>query len=210
MFKFRLRAVLTNTAAKVVRLFRDTSGLGAVEFALIVPLMLAMFFGTIEISSGVAIDRKVSAIAQTVSDLVSRFNTTIATTDVTNVFTIADAMVTPYSTTPLSATVTSIYVNPATGNACVQWSSGDAARTKGTTVTVPSALIAKDSSNKIVANQYLIYSEIKYVYKPTVAWFLSTSGISLTDQTFTRPRLSNCVLLDGGTNTCTSPGPTLC
>jgi Flp pilus assembly protein TadG len=49
----------------------DCSGIAATEFAFIVPLMLMMFFGTVEFSSGVAIDRKVSLMARTLSNLTS-------------------------------------------------------------------------------------------------------------------------------------------
>ena len=67
----------TMTAAKIVSrlpgavadLARDRRGLAAVEFALIVPLMLVLFYGTLEFSSGVAVDRKVTLVARTLSDL---------------------------------------------------------------------------------------------------------------------------------------------
>ena len=83
-----------------MRLVRDRRGVAAVEFAVIVPLMLVMFFGTVEFSSGVAVDRKVSLVTQELADLVSR-NPSVADTDIANFNTIANAMLTPYSTTPL-------------------------------------------------------------------------------------------------------------
>ena len=45
---------------------RDCRGIAATEFAVIVPIMLVLFFGTVEISSGVAVDRKVTLVAQNV------------------------------------------------------------------------------------------------------------------------------------------------
>ena len=53
-------------------LLNDGRGVAAIEFAMIVPIMLVMFFGTVEFSSGVAVNRKVTLMAQTFSDLVSR------------------------------------------------------------------------------------------------------------------------------------------
>ena len=50
----------------------DTRGIAAVEFAMVVPLMLVLFFGTVEFSSGVAVDRKVTLMARTLSDLTSQ------------------------------------------------------------------------------------------------------------------------------------------
>ena len=43
-------------------LVHDCRGLAATEFAVIVPLMLTMFFGLVEFSSGVAVDRKQTAL----------------------------------------------------------------------------------------------------------------------------------------------------
>ena len=95
------------------RLAHDNRGLAAVEFAMIVPLMLVMFFGTVEFSSAVAVNRKVSMMAQTLSDLTSRY-TNVGDTDISNFFTIGNAMLTPYSATPLQATITEIYIDPST------------------------------------------------------------------------------------------------
>ena len=38
----------------------------------IVPIMLTLFFGVVEFSSGVAVDRKVTLVARTLSDLTSQ------------------------------------------------------------------------------------------------------------------------------------------
>jgi Flp pilus assembly pilin Flp len=106
-----------------MRLVRDRRGNAAVEFAVIVPLMLVMFFGTIEFSSGVAVDRKVSLVTQELADLTSRY-AYVFDADFTNFTTIANAMLTPYSATPLKATISEVYIDPATGGARVQWEPG--------------------------------------------------------------------------------------
>jgi Flp pilus assembly protein TadG len=53
-------------------LAQDRNGLAATEFAIIVPMIMVMFFGTVEFSSAVAVDRKVTLIARTLSDLTSQ------------------------------------------------------------------------------------------------------------------------------------------
>ena len=50
--------------SSVARLARDNRGNSAIEFAMIVPLMLVMFFGIIEFSSAVAVDRKISLVSR--------------------------------------------------------------------------------------------------------------------------------------------------
>ncbi|MBB5047367.1 Flp pilus assembly protein TadG [Rhodopseudomonas rhenobacensis] len=189
------------------RFRRDRGGVAAIEFAMIVPLMLVMFFGTVEVSSGVAARRKVSIVAQTISDLTSR-SKSVVDSDVSNFLSIADAIMTPYSAThsatQFQTTITEVYIDPVTGRGVAQWSKGDVVRRPGTTVDVPSDLIAKDSNSKVIAGQYLIYSEVKYLYTPTVAW-IAKAGIPLHDETFTRPRQSSCVLLNPASATAACP-----
>jgi Flp pilus assembly protein TadG len=196
-----LPAFLLRARRSAMRLRRDQRGNAAVEFAVIVPLMLVMFFGTVEFSSAVAVNRKISMITQQLADLASRY-TTVNDTDVTNFGTIGDAMLTPYSATPLKATITEIYIDPTSGVARAQWSKGDVPRGTGTTVPVPANLIARDSSNKIIANQYLIFSEATYLYTPAVGYVMGVAGVTLSDKTYMRPRLSSCVLYNTTTGSC--------
>jgi Flp pilus assembly protein TadG len=196
-------ALLACLKSSGTRFGRDASGIAAIEFALIVPLMLVMIFGTIEISSGVAVDRKVSMVAQTMADLASRY-TTVSSTDLANFTAIANAMMTPYSSTPLKVTVTEVYIDPSTGVARAQWNTGYVSRLPGSTVPVPAALITRDSSNKILANQYLIFAEVSYLYTPAVGYVMGKAGVTLSDQTYTRPRQANCVFYSPATACTTS------
>jgi len=170
---------------------RDKTGIAAVEFAFILPLMLVLFFGTVEFSQGVAVDRKVTIMARTLADLTSQ-NTSVTSTQLTNFFKASTAIMTPYSASPLNSTVSELYVDPSTLAARVQWSAGSAPRTVSSTVTIPSQLQ--------IGGTYLIFSEISYQYVPTVGYVMAKSGINLNDVAYTRPRQSTCVLYN--TSTC--------
>lgn len=161
----------------------DIRGIAATEFAIVVPVMLLLFFGTDEFATGIAVDRKVTLMARTLSDLTSQ-NVSVTDTQLTNFFNAGAAIMTPYSATPVKSTITQLYVDPTTLAAKVRWSKGSAPRTAGTTVAVPTALQ--------VADTYLIYSEVSYAFVPTVGYVLKNS-ITLSDFTFTRPRQSKCV-----------------
>src|ERR1700755_1455005 len=87
---------------RLVALWRDRSGVAATEFAVIVPLMLVLFFGVVEFSTGVAVDRKVTLVARTLSDLVSQ-NTSVTDTQFTNIFNAGTRVMSPYTTAPYSA-----------------------------------------------------------------------------------------------------------
>src|SRR5664279_5490478 len=102
-------------------LARDNSGIAATEFAVIVPIMLVMFFGTVEFSSGVAVDRKVTLLARTLSDLTSQ-SISVANSDMTNFFTASCKILSPYAPAPTQATVSELYVEPSTLQVRVQWS----------------------------------------------------------------------------------------
>ena len=172
----------------------DRSGLAAVEFAMVVPVMLLLFFGTDEFSSGVAVNRKVTLMARTLSDLTSQ-NISVTDTQFTNFFNASQAIMTPYPSAPVSSTISELYIDPATLVARVQWSKGASPRATGTTVAIPTALQA--------GGTYLIYSEVNYKYVPSVAWFINqTNGITLTDFSYTRPRQSTCVMYN--TTVCTT------
>ncbi len=162
----------------------DRRGLAAVEFAFIMPVMLVMLFGTVEFSSAIAIDRKITLMARTLSDLTSQA-TLVSDTDLTNFFAASTGIMTPYPTTTLNTTITELYVDPATLAARVQWSKGSAPRTVGATITIPTALA--------VGGSYLIFSEVNYKYVPTVGYVMAKAGITMSDFAFTRPRQSPCV-----------------
>ena len=167
-------------------LCRNNSGLAAVEFAMIIPLMAMLLVGTNEFAAGVAVDRKVTLMARTLSDLTSQ-NTSVDDDKLTNFFNASKAIMTPYSATPVQGTITELFINPSTLKARVQWSKGTEAHAPGDIIEIPEALKVGDT--------YLIYSEVKYVYKPSVAWFISKAdGITLTDFSFTRPRQGLCVM----------------
>ena len=91
---------------KTIRRFaRDRRGVSAVEFALLAPLMIALYLGCAEISDGIGASRKVSLAAATLANLGSQV-TTISTSDMTNMLNASSAIITPYAVNNLKATLT--------------------------------------------------------------------------------------------------------
>jgi Flp pilus assembly protein TadG len=190
-----MQKIALRTGRLLSGLLHDCRGIAATEFAVIVPVMLLMFFGTIEFSSGVAVDRKMTLVARLLSDLTSQ-SLSVSDADITNFTITAKAELYPYDPTPLNLTITELWIDPATSNAYVQWSEplGPGRRTPGTVVAIPSTIIAKDTAGNVVAGQYLIFSETSYLYKPTVGYVMAKAGINLKDNAYTRPRQSSCVI----------------
>ena len=57
---------------RFAQFLRDRSGISSIEFSLLLPVMALLFFGGVELTSGLAIDRKVSLVTRTLGDLVSQ------------------------------------------------------------------------------------------------------------------------------------------
>lgn len=172
-------------AARRMALFlSDRRGLAAVEFALILPIMLLLYLGGVEVTQAVTIDRKLTLTVRTVADLASQ-SATLTSSDVTNILNASVAVMAPYSNSKVKLTVSAIDID-SNGKATVAWSRtlNGTARSKGATVTVP--------SNLKVANTTLVWSEGSYAYKPTIGYVL-TGTLNLEDQLYMRPRVSDKV-----------------
>jgi Flp pilus assembly protein TadG len=162
----------------------DERGVSAVEFAMLLPLMLTLYLGAVEVSQGVGADRKATLTARTICDLVSQV-ASVSDSDMTNALNAAASVMVPYPVGNLKVTVTSVKIDAA-GKATVDWSDtlNGTARGKGSTVTLPAALNVPNSS--------LIWSEVQYTYKPVVGYVV-TGTMTLKDQIYMRPRLSESV-----------------
>jgi Flp pilus assembly protein TadG len=175
----------------LARLAKDQRGVSAVEFAMLLPLMLTLYLGTVEVSRGVGIDRKVTLTTRTVADLASQVQS-ISNSDMTNLLNASAAVIMPYDTTPLTVKVSEVTID-ANGVAKVVWSDAlnTTKETVGATVTLPAALN--------VASTSLIWSEVSYTYQPPIGkkilvyLGLPSGTINLSDQIYMRPRLSDTV-----------------
>jgi Flp pilus assembly protein TadG len=171
-------------ARRLAGLARDERGVSAVEFALLLPLMLTIYLGAAEVSQGIAADRKVTLTARAIADLCSQASSLTAK-DMENSMLAAVAVMAPYPDSNMKVTVSSVKID-ANGNATVEWSESKngTARAKGSGVTLLPALK--------VPNTWLIFSEVEYAYKPTIGYVLSGT-LTLKDQIFMRPRMSDSV-----------------
>jgi Flp pilus assembly protein TadG len=79
----------------LARFPNDESGVSAVEFAMLLPLMLTLYLGTVEISQAVGIDRKVTLTSRTLADLTSQVSS-LSSSDMSNVLNASSAVIAPY------------------------------------------------------------------------------------------------------------------
>ena len=109
----------------------------------------------------------------------------ITNADMTNILNASSAIIAPYSAGNLKVTVSCLSID-STGKVTVEWSDtkNGTARSKGSSVTIPSALA--------VPSSHLIFAEVSYAYTPTVGYTM-TGTVNLSDTMYMAPRISATV-----------------
>ena len=173
----------TSIIGRILRLAHDQRGVSAVEFALLAPVMIGLYFGCAEIAVGVGTDRKVSLISAALANLTAQV-TTISTTDMTNILDASSAIIAPYAASKLKMTVTCISID-ANKVATVMWSE----TRNGTARPVGAYTFDSSSAALAVPKSYLILSEASFDYTPTVGYTVSGT-LTLKDKMYMSPRIS--------------------
>ena len=188
----RARSFMGFYKQRLAALAGDQRGVSAVEFAMLLPLMLTLYLGVVEISQGISAQRKMTMTTRTIADLLSQ-TSNASNSYVTNALNAATAVMAPFPDSNLKITVSSVKI--ADGTATVSWSDtkNGTVRAIGSSVTLPAALTADNGS--------LIWSEVEYAYTPTIGYVISGT-VSLKDKLFMRPRQSTCVLREGVQSIC--------
>lgn len=130
----------------VKRLIRNEDGLGAVEFALLVPVLLALYVGAVELSTAMTIDKKVSKASAVATDIISQLETVDQTT-LQEMVGIAQAIVAPYDSSSLGMQVVGIEVDSA-GTPTIAWSwneTNGTPFTAGDEIIIPTAFAIPDT-----------------------------------------------------------------
>jgi Flp pilus assembly protein TadG len=174
---------------KAVACFRiSRSGIAAVEFAFIAPVMLLFLLGTFEVSQAIAAKRKAVLTASTVASIVTQYTNISAGQTMPDILNASAAVLTPFSAANAIVTVSCIKID-AQGKATILWSQAlpsGGARTVGQVVTVPAALD--------VPNTSLIFGETTYSYTPDID-FMKFGTSTLYSSVYMLPRSGTTVTL---------------
>ncbi|WP_181407976.1 TadE/TadG family type IV pilus assembly protein [Pararhizobium mangrovi] len=138
----RTHRALSRARSAVGRFRDDVRGIGAIEFALVAPVLILLYIGAAEISVAMSIDKKVARAAETVGDLVTRQDS-VDQTYLKTMNDVVEAVMTPYTSKSYVMQITGIRIQ--NGDARVAWSwnqDGKEPFGKGSAVDVPDDLIA--------------------------------------------------------------------
>jgi Flp pilus assembly protein TadG len=173
----------------------DQSGIAAVEFALILPIMLLLFLGSFETTNLVLAYMKLEASAETAADLVAqtRVNTVLQSTDFTNITNAAKQVLSPLPTSGVLLKIAFASVTYNTGSAVIDWHTEVNSATPITTANIPNnASLANLGNQASGSTDSVIIVTLTYSYSSPYTYMLSSS-YTLTESAFNRPRYMNCV-----------------
>lgn len=200
--KFKVRPV--NTAAGSVRgvpallsnFCKDRTAVSATEFAMILPFMFLLLIGMAEATGALNQDRKVSRIANSVTDLVAQAQT-VTTGELSSLLDLGEKILDPYPADTLEVIIASVSFDD-DGDASVDWSRNNSSGTpwaKGSEppITLPDAVAQPNSS--------IVVGQTNLTYTPAFAglftqYFERASSIDLSDTYYLRPRLTDTVTCD--------------
>ncbi|HEY3948677.1 TadE/TadG family type IV pilus assembly protein [Phenylobacterium sp.] len=174
---------------RFIRWARDARGMAAVEFALIAPVMVLLYFGLAEFTMALMAQRRISHVASVIADLVSQ-TPQVTNSNVGDIFTVGGAILSPFAAGPLQMRITSVVAD---NNAVpkVAWSKGQGltALAVNATVTVPNNLLTPGDS--------VVMADVQYSYTSPLQVVLP-NALTFTSTFYLRPRRSPSVALIAG------------
>ena len=166
------------------RFRRDRRATSAIEFALVLPFLLALYFGAYDISQEVSAYRKMTITTHTVADLTTQYSS-VTSNDVSGILNASAQVMAPFSTANLSIVVTEFQVSQS-GVATVTWSQA----LNGTALTTGKVYVLP--ANICLAGASIVLSNVTYNFTPPVGYKL-TGAISMSDHLYMSPRKAQSI-----------------
>ncbi|MCG8442961.1 MAG: pilus assembly protein [Caulobacterales bacterium] len=157
----------------------DRRGVSALEFALIAPLLIVIYFGCVEVSVLLMVDRKSANVVSTLADLVAQAEE-VDSDEVDGIFNAARSIMAPYDDSSLEMRVTSVVID-GDSNASVEWSRGRnmSALGCGANVDLPDTVVEP--------NQSLIMAEVELEFASSISSVMIESH-DFSHTFYARPR----------------------
>ena len=192
-----LARILPARYPSVLRRFaRDPKGVSAIEFAMVLPFMVALYIGAIELGDGLTIRFKATVAVRSVTSLASEY-VSIDTSTMSSILNAASTVMMPYPTSSMAITLSEITTN-ASGQGTVTWSCSlnGTPHTWNSSYTLPTTLQT--------ANITVLLGEVTYPYTPGLGYVISGT-INIYQIMYFYPRLTATIT---GPRTALSSCPT--
>jgi Flp pilus assembly protein TadG len=162
---------------------RDDAGVAAIEFALLFPVMLLLYFGTAEVTMAMISNGRASHVASVVGDLVTQMPS-VTKTDMEDIFAVGNAIMKPLPTAPLKMRISSVTGDPKTGTPTIKWSKaqGFTPLNTGAASGFPAGLLAPSES--------IVMAEVEYTFTSPIQQTLP-KPLTFTGKYYIKPRRSS-------------------
>jgi Flp pilus assembly pilin Flp len=211
---------------------KDRRGVAAIETAFILPILLLMYIGMVDVTELVSSNRKMTQATAVIADVVSKSRNEINRSDVRDSFTAIELIMRTNGEQPLeTAAIVSAYRKASNGSVTKiwveKWSSGDGANciTDFTVASLDDLFIQDTSKLPTVEYNDMVVAEVCKRFTPYAGYIaggaifgagtqkkaLNATSIMMEEIIRVRPRVSNkvdCYDLDGGGNRISCPPPT--
>lgn len=152
------RAMLKRLRALCLRFAGDREGVGAIEFAILFPILVMLYVGAFEITIGLSISKRAARSSAAIADVVTQ-QQTVTKAWLNDMPSVASAIFAPYGTTGLTVKITGIAID-ASANPTVKWSW---AQDKTAPYAANSAVTVPPDLQK--ASTFLVRTELSVPYK---------------------------------------------
>ena len=167
--------------------FHDERGVSAVEFALIVPVILILLIGMVYINEALTVHRKLRQVTFAAADLIAQQDE-VTEADVTLTMAGAASLLSPYDTSSLKLVLTLIDVED--GNQSVVWSRAYQATPESPgnapAFPVPDDLLLAGVQTVAVRADYSYRS----IFSDLAQLFTEGGDLAMRDHMYERPRIS--------------------
>lgn len=178
---------------KTTNILKNTKGVAAIEFALALPLLVLLVFGSVEVTRYVLIAQKLDRISGTLSDVVSQ-SETITTAQLNQIIAATGQLMLPYNFSADGYAIISSVTKTGTNAPVVNWQYKSTGTAQASHVGISGGTATMPSNFTMVDKDTVIITEIFYNYTPLLTGTIYSNS-QLYSYSIYKPRLGNLTTL---------------
>lgn len=181
---FRILPRQPSLKAALRRAVRHEGGIAATEFALILPVLILVLMGAIELTNALSAKRKLVNAVQSAADLIGQ-QTNVTTSDLNTTYLAARLTMSPLNVSTMTLGVASVRFSDTTGSPALDWTDSYGGGTvvdpldkalgrgeAGASVVIVSGTYIYQPAIKLIIPFDFVMNETVYARPRTVSWIM--------------------------------------